>query len=818
MIWHRGGFFRQDTGMKPRRFPRSAVAVAGLLLLLAGCDEDPRAIIDAMGRAYRSAEHYSDEGVVTVKETRGDVSSDATFPFRVAFSRPDRIRIDAYDTRIAADGTTFFGAVGAVPGQVLAGPVVSPLSLDQIFEDEAVQVALAEGEAGCPTQLPLLLADDTVDLIVAGTTGPPRIMGRETVDGRACDRIVIPKEDGLLELWIDRQEKLLRRMKVPTEAYADELSRRAGAPVGISVVVDFTNASFDAAIPPEAFTFKVPENAAKVSRLEPLQPPQPVHALVGRKAGWTTPLTTLDGEKVERKSLADAPVVLEFFFEGCGPAAHTMPQVAVGVADFIASHARAHAGERPDVRHFAVSLDPAEVTANTLRKTLAEFGGVGTIVRDPQGVLPQEFALESFPATVIIGGDGTVADVIIGRHGRIAADVAETLAATADGTVDGRRVRDRHARRLQEYRRDLERAASGGAVQRLPEQVIAPRRQPVRFKLERTWRAEGLSLPGNVVCLDASRGADAPLIVALDGWRTVVELDADGRPVGRHELPLPRDAGVAFLRTSLDQDGRRWWLGGRRGGQQVFVFSSDWKLHATYPEPGGTTHEGITAAELADLDGDGAPEIVVGYLGTVGVQAASLDGKRLWRDRSVGSVMDVAVGPPVAAGDARQVLCVTGDGRLVRADRSADQAAAGAGRPADGQLRILRCGPVAPDAGWALLGIAGPSLGKQAAVGIDPESLETVWELPLGDGVHRDGPIDPVAWADLLGTSRRQWLIAAPDGSVTVAWADGRVVDRYQHGRPLVGIGGFRNGRRSHIVLATKDALEAFEVVDVALD
>jgi hypothetical protein len=53
---------------------------------------------------------------------------------------------------------------------------------------------------------------------------------------------------------------------------------------------------------------------------------------------------------------------------------------------------------------------------------------------------------------------------------------------------------------------------------------------------------------------------------------------------------------------------------------------------------------------------------------------------------------------------------------------------------------------------------------------------------------------------------------------VTVAWADGGVVDRYQHGRPLVGIGGYRDGGEGYLILASKDALEAHRVVDVALD
>jgi hypothetical protein len=113
--------------------------------------------------------------------------------------------------------------------------------------------------------------------------------------------------------------------------------------------------------------------------------------------------------------------------------------------------------------------------------------------------------------------------------------------------------------------------------------------------------------------------------------------------------------------------------------------------------------------------------------------------------------------------------------------------------------------------------IADGGLGKQEAVGIDPAWGET-WKLPLADGVHRDGPIEPVAWADLLGTLRRQWLIAAPDGTVTVAWADGGVVDRYQHGKPLVGIGGYRHDGVGHIVIATRDGLESYRVEDVALE
>jgi outer membrane lipoprotein-sorting protein len=787
------------------RRPVSLTAVLGLLFL-AGCREDARGLLDSMHRRYRDAATYADEAIVQVTYTRGDATTERTFPFQVAFTRPDRLRIDAYDARIASDGSRLRAAVGAAPGQVLVEEVKSPLSLDQLFADPELAATLAEGEAGCPTQLPLLLADDTVELILADATAPPRISGRASIEGHVCDRVEIRKPDGLLELWIDRGSRLLRRMRVPTDAYAAELSRRDG-PTGVSVVVDFRAASFDRVVPATAFTFEQPPGAAEVSRLDPPRPPVEPHPRIGKPAG-SLQLQLADGGPV---GPTETPIVLEFFFVGCKPSTRTMPQVATGIAAF----ARKAGVQRP-VRHLAVSVDEADVESRDLGRALAEFGGVGELARDPRGVAAEALGIDSFPAVVILAADGTIADVQQGEHGRLAHDVEEMLAAVAAGKDTTALVRERYRSRLEAYRTQLANLTDGGILARLPEQVIAPRRQPDRFKLVPVWRADGVALPGNLVCLDEARGhSGPPRIVALDGWRTVVEIAVDGTESGRHELPLPEDAAVGFLRTAVDREGRRWWLGSARGGQHLFVFDQAWKLHATYPEPGGAIHDGISAATFADLEADGIPEVVVGYFGTVGLQAASLDGRRLWRTRELGTILDVAVDDaPLDATD-RGLLCVLGDGRIVSVTM--------AGRPGeprqvgDWRLRSLAAGPVAADGGRATVALAGTAVGKTTAVGVSADR-EPLWELPLPDGVHRDGPIEPLAWADLLGGSRRQWLIAGPDGSVTIAWADGRVVDRYRHGAALVGLGGFRVGETGHLVLATATGLQCLRVTDVALD
>ena len=786
--------------------------------LLAGCGDDPRALLEAMRTAYRSAPAYADDARVVVRQTRDGRVTERTLPHRVAFVRPDRLRVEAYDARIVVDGRTLHAAVGGVPGQVLVEPVTSPLTLDQLCADDVVSATLAEGEAGCPIQLPLLLADDTLDLILAEATTAPRITGVEEIDGRRCARVAIGKPDGLLELWIDRESKLLRRMRVPSDAYGELLSRQAGIPTALSVVVDFTAASFSDDVPPEAFAFEMPARATAVRRLEPLETPQETSGLVGRRIELP-PLAAIDGTTVSGGSLAGAPVVVEFFFEGCRPSTITMPQVADGIARFVSARARERRGERPTVHHLAVSIDGPDVSADGLRKQVAQCGGVGRIVRDPEGVAATALGIDRFPAVVVLAADGTVADVHQGPHGRLTEDVADTLHVLAAGDDAARHVRDRRERRLREYRLALERAVgtAEGSVARESPTVILPRRQPVRFKVSRAWRAAAVGLPGNLLCLDEARGSaeGEERIVVLDGWRTVVELDALGRTVARRELTLPRDSGVTFLRTALDGDRRRWWLAGSRGGSTVFVFTDDWRLHATLPLPGSAPGETITDARLVDLDGDGGPEVVIGYAASAGLEATRLDGRPMWEAREIAAVSGIAADtggqPHVGVG----LWCAPAAGGLVPVSGSG-----AIGRPLDldgRTLRSIEAGPVAAGGGWALVGIAEGGAGRPAAVGIDPATGPT-WHLELPTGSRHPGPIEPLAWADLLGSTRRQWLLAEADGTVTVCWADGGVVDRYRHGRPLAGIGGYRRNGGGFIVLAGPDGVEALEVGDVALD
>ena len=350
---------------------------------------------------------------------------------------------------------------------------------------------------------------------------------------------------------------------------------------------------------------------------------------------------------------------------------------------------------------------------------------------------------------------------------------------------------------------------------------IAPREQPIRFKLVREWQAGDVTMPGNIVCLDddearsVAEGAEPEVaIVVLDGGRAAVILDAAGRERARHTLRIPGDRAVDYLRTAIDSRHKRWWLAAARGSPQVFLFDDEWTLRTSYPSLDGADDAPIGGATLADCDGDGSPEIIVGFAGTGGLEAASLDGRRLWRAPSPAAVHDVTLDAP-RPGGGRGLVCLDADGRLTPID--AEGIAGEARLVGPRRIRRLFGGPVAPDGAWAIVGLAADEAGEPEAVGIGP-GLDPGWSLQLDRGPRHAAPVEAVAWANLLGTQRRQWLIAAADGSVTIAWADGGVVGRYRHGAPLVGIGGYRDRDGGHVVLATPDAVESLLIDDVALD
>ncbi|HEY2883127.1 MAG TPA: DUF2092 domain-containing protein [Pirellulales bacterium] len=329
----------------------------------------------------------------------------------------------------------------------------------------------------------------------------------------------------------------------------------------------------------------------------------------------------------------------------------------------------------------------------------------------------------------------------------------------------------------------------------VPPATIAPQSDPSSLKLTKLWTAADLNNPGNVLVVDGAAGQ--PRIFVFDGWRSVAELDGEGKVLGRHELDIPADAVACFLRTTTDAQGRRYFVVSANGQPQCHVFDENWKRLLSFPKPEEGATEGIGDVQIADLNGSGKPQLCVSYWGDIGVQGVALDGNRLWRDRSLQFVLRTAVTDRDAAGH-RQLLCTHSKGTIVPLDFE--------GKPEkeivvpDRRVYYVAAADLAGKGQSNYCALAGSVVNDNTALGISLDGKE-LWNYPLPPGVH-GRPIEVITSGDLTGETEKQWLIAGADGSIHMVSADGKPIDKFNTGAMLTGVGAAKIGEK-HLLLVS---------------
>ncbi len=97
-------------------------------------------LLGAMVGAYQQAASYSDNGEVQVSG-RSVVDDreeplDSKFFFSMAFARPNKIRMQAYNGTVVGDGKTLHALIDDLPNQVLERPSPEKLSIAELFADK----------------------------------------------------------------------------------------------------------------------------------------------------------------------------------------------------------------------------------------------------------------------------------------------------------------------------------------------------------------------------------------------------------------------------------------------------------------------------------------------------------------------------------------------------------------------------------------------------------------------------------------------------------------------------------------------------------
>jgi thiol-disulfide isomerase/thioredoxin len=759
--------------------------------------ETGRAVLEAMAEAYRSAKSYSDKGLVRIMAEAGDQKIDHVADFSVAFKRPNKLRMEVYEVKLVIDGKKMYAAIEDLPGQVLEKDAPAELTMKAVYCDPILTAAASNGFAGALPQVLLLLDDKAVDVLLRDAE-EPKLVEPGTIEGRECFRVQIRLLDGLAVFWIDKETLVLRRMLLPTDDLRRQMEKKSNSQLeSLSLVADFPGAQLNGPVDSLAFRFEAPEGAEIVSYFIPPHPEQ----LLGKKTPEFT-FFDLDGKPVTAQSLAGKIAVLDFWATSCAPCKASLPELQKVYEKY---------RDNDKVAFLAVSLDEPQVENTTIADFWRELKLDIPVYRDPEESAVN-FNFSGIPSSFIIDAKGIVQDYEAG----VDPGLAQVLPEKIDKLLAGEEIYEAPLKRYQEELKQYEKfltsenqeAESGAQVEEraIPQAKIAEPSEPHAFKLSALWKCVDLKAPGNILVFSPPSGL--PRLLVIESWKSVAEVGLDGKVIARHTPKIGDLEVFSNIRSFTAAAGKTYFVVFASAQQRCHLLDENWNPILSFPEEAlENPHSGIGDVQLGDLEGDGTPKLYVSYWGLVGVQAVTLEGKRIWSNRSISNVNRIAITDPDANGR-RNLLCANSSGSLValnaKGQREEEIAVPNrmiywiVGGDLQGEGKLLWCG------------LSTQKLGENTALGFNLNGKE-LWSYALPVGVQPQ-PIEPIIAGKISRQGPGQWILPGPDGSINIISADGKPFDNFNYGATLQGLATVEIDGLPALIVASPNGLEAWKV------
>ena len=806
---------------RARSYARSRTGHATLSLLVAilfvgGCTDSPspletaidpaetaaaNEIVDGMIAVYQNAGTYRDKGSIEWDvHRRGRGSRHRRYNYSLEFARPNRLRLSFEPSGGAAvdiisDGFKIHAAPKSFFNQVVQFDAPEKIEVPDFYETESlkdmlrptVACSLVSGSLRRFASLPLDLLAGSEPLKELRTSDKtPTLADPQMIGDERCDGVRYSVAQDSITLWISQESRLLRRVQI-TPA-----SQSSNSQVRERLSISFSDAEID--VPEDPRRFHWDRGADDIYVRELVSPTGAFHAASAMQ-GQQIPNYEFfrgDGTPADMMSMRGKVVVIDLWATYCPPCAMALPKLAE-------VHRQFKGDDR--VEFLALNMDdPNQKTLKDVGKKLEEWGAdlpFGQLIQVNAQTVYQQLQLDGIPATIILSPSGEIQVAEVGFR----RDMTETLPVLIENLLS------------YEQRLGAARIEDASQSVPLPQVSIATASQPSRWNLTSLWSNSQLVGAGNLLVVEEP---DKPSrIFVIDGPRSVAELGHDGKVITRHKDIVPEGVAISMLRTGKTKEGERLFVAAGIGQAQVFVFDEDWQLRFAYPSEAGVAK--VYDVTVGRFVNDGMLNIVVGYFGPAGVHALSSNGDRLWRNRFVENVGDMAIVP--AQGErAGFVLCANQLGTLLPIDEDGKLQSAWQYR--DRAVPYLAVAPsgFTKAGGSNICAITVDVYGNRVAAGLD-EAGGVQWSYILPAGEYQS-TVDPIVSARFDdngdGEASEYWVIAASDGTVHWLRTDGENEDHFATGQEITGIAATQIGGDRVLLISGRQGVTAWALAPKA--
>jgi peroxiredoxin len=756
-------------------------------------------VLEKMVEAYQTASTYEDFATAERWEA-GGTGPQHRVDFKVAFQRPNKLRMKFYQGEVVCDGKKWYACCQDVPDQQVLRDAPQKLNLQMTQADPLLSQALNHGFAGASPQLLLLLEEKPLAFLLDGVRDQNLTLdypGR--IGDYDCYRVCFKRNAGAGEFWIDQKTFVLRRMEFREPPASPA---RAGGPAaeGARMVANFERARLGGAIDdPLAFKYEVVEG---VPCRRALLDPGP-YALIGKKLP-DFQLADLQGKTWSSQALAGKVVALHLWASNAEACLPFIPALEQAYEKF---------KDNEKVAVWAINLDGAQVEAKTIQETARQWKLSAPILRDPNFETFQLLRTSQAPATFFLDAKGVLQDCIVGGTPLAAAATTRKLEKLLAGEELAGQALEQLQQRFQEHEREVDMLFSGEAQTVTIEQgkaaPPAAKSGPKTLRLATLWKCAAIGAPGNV--LVTQTGGKARIYV-IDGCTAICEIALDGNLAATHKANLAAEEIFTLLRTASGSDGKRYFAAFAPWQQRFHLFDEDFKYLLSYPENAlENRNPGVTDVELGDMEGDGKIKAYVGFGGTVGVKCVSLQGAPIWICRSVFNVSRVLPGPADDRGR-RELFCISDGNSLAILDATHQVRAPRV--LGDGLVQSLVHADLTgkgPETWCGILFVPDrqQTTGQFTALGLDPGG-QVQWQYALPAGAQH--AVEPIVVGRVMPGAARQWLLPGSDGSIHVLAADGTLIDRFNYGEQVTGLATLEIDGKPVLVISSASGVEALRV------